>query len=367
MHNTSRRRFITQTATIAAAMPLLASSINRAMAAGAQKKLGFALCGLGNLSTHQLAPAFMNTQYARLAGIITGTPSKAAEWSAKYNIPKRNIYNYDTMDQLANNPDIDVVYVVTPNALHAQHTIAAAKAGKHVFCEKPMEVSVEKCQQMIAACKSAQRMLGIGYRCQFEPHHLECMRIARDKDFGDLKLINAGFGFGIGDPNQWRLQRALSGGGALMDVGIYALQTTRLLTGEEPVSVIATETKTDLVKFKEVDESVAFQLKFPSGVIGNCTTTYKVNGLQGFKAFAENGWFGLDPAYYYGGPQGQRSDGKPLQFANVDQFATEIDNFSQCIINNKPTKVPGEEGMRDVRIMMAIYESIKTGRAVSLV
>ena len=336
------------------------------------KKLGFALAGLGMLSTNQIAPALQKTSYCRLAGIITGTPSKAETWKSKYNIPDKNIYNYDTMHQLADNPDIDVVYVVTPNALHAEHTIKAAQAGKHVLCEKPMEVSAKKCQQMIDACKKADRKLAIGYRCQFEPHNRECIRLAREKVFGNIKIVEAGFGFRIGDPAKfphikWRLEKERAGGGALMDVGIYALQATRYITGEEPILVSAMETKTDPVKFKEVDESITWQLKFSSGVAAYSSTTYLVGGINRYTAYCENGWFGLDPAYSYSGIKGRRSDGKDISFDQIDQFAAEMDDFAQCILNNKPSKVSGEEGLRDVKILMAIYESIKTGRAVKLV
>ncbi len=366
----SRRQFFINAslgiAGVAAAgtIPGMATLIARA--ADPDKKLGFALCGLGSLSTNQIAPALKKTRSCRLAGIITGTPAKAEKWKAQYNIPDKNIYNYETMHRLADNPDIDVVYVVTPNALHAEHTIKAAKAGKHVLSEKPMEVSVQKCQQMIDACKDASRKLAIGYRCQFEPHHLECTRLARERAFGDIKIIEAGFGFRIGDPTQWRLKHALAGGGALMDVGIYALQATRHLAGEEPMSVSAMESKTDPVKFKEVDESIVWQLRFPGGIIAYCSTTYLVNGINRYTAYAEKGWFGLDPAYSYGGIRGRRSDGQEIKADEIDQFAAEMDNFAQCILTNSPSKVSGEEGLRDVRILMAVYESIKTGQPVKL-
>lgn len=366
MKTQPRRKFIFQTAAFAAAAPFISTSVTRALAQASEKKIGFALCGLGNLSTNQIAPAIAKTRNCKLTGIITGTPSKAETWKAQYNIPDKNIYNYDTMNRLADNPDVDVVYVVTPNGLHAEHTVKAAKAGKHVYSEKPMETSPEKCQQMIDACKAANRMLGVGYRCHFEPHHIECMRLAREKVFGDVKIVEAGFGFPIGDPTQWRLKHALSGGGALMDVGIYALQATRYVTGEEPILVSAIETKTDPVKFKEVDESVVWQTKFPSGAVAYCSTTYKVAGIGRYTAYAEEGWFGLEPAFNYGGIRGRRSDGKELKFERVDQFAAEMDDFAECIRTNKPTKVPGEEGLRDVKIMTAIYESIKTGSAVKL-
>ena len=271
------------------------------------------------------------------------------------------------MSQLADNPDIDVVYVVTPNALHAESTIKAAKAGKHVLCEKPMEVSVAQCQTMINACKAAGRQLAIGYRMHFEPNNLECVRLAREKVFGGIHLIEAGFGFAIGDPTQWRLNRALAGGGPLMDVGIYALQASRYLSGLEPLSVSATSSVADPVKFKDVEESISWHAQFPGGILAKCEATYRFNGLNHHRTFAENGWFGLDSAYGYGGVHGLRSDGKEINLPQVNQFAAEMDDFAQCILNKQPTRVPGEEGLRDIKIMMAIYESARTGKAIDLV
>src|SRR5208337_22339 len=253
----SRRDFLKTTTLAAATVPFAGVMAPQVFAAEPDKKLGVALVGLGSLSTNQIAPALQKTNYCRLAGIVTGTPAKAEKWKAQYNLPDRSIYNYDTMGKMADNPDIDIVYVVTPNALHAGHTIKAANAGKHVLCEKPMEVSVEKCQQMIDACKKAGRQLAIGYRNRFDPHNIECIRLAREKVFGDLRIIEAGFDIHLGQPpGAWRFHQALSGGGCLMDVGIYALQATRYITGEEPVQVSGMETKTDPVKFKEVDESI---------------------------------------------------------------------------------------------------------------
>ena len=362
----NRREFLKTSTLAAASLPLIGAVNLGAQTAAPAKKLGFALAGLGSLSTHQIAPALLKTNFCKLTGIITGTPAKAATWKAKYNIPDQNIYNYDTMEKMADNSDIDVVYVVTPNGLHAAHTIKAAKAGKHVLCEKPMEVSPEKCQQMIDACRAADRLLAVGYRLHFDPNHLECVRLAREKVFGNVNLIQAEYGFRIGDPTQWRLNRALSGGGPLMDVGIYALQAARYLSGEEPVSVSATATTSDPVKFKDIEESIAWQLTFPGGAIASCDTTYNFNGLDRFRAFADRGWFELAPCFGYGGIQGRRSDGKWTPFPPIDHFAAEMDDFAQCILNRQPTKVPGEEGLRDLKIMMAIYESARTGKSISL-
>jgi predicted dehydrogenase len=314
---------------------------------------------LRNLSTKQLAPALARTTRCHLAGVVTGSPERAAEWKARHRLPGRSVYDYETMDRMAENDDIDVVYVATPNALHAAHTIAAANAGKHVLCEKPMATTVADCAAMIAACATAGRQLAIAYRCRFEPHHVECSRLAHEQVFGPVRVISASFGYSIGAPGQWRLGRALAGGGALMDVGVYALQSARVLTGEEPIRLRALETKTDPVKFASVDETMAFQLQFPSGAVADCVASFNAPGMNRLAVYAERGAFGLDPAYGYAGVRGWRSDGVPLAFDPVDQFAAELDDFAQCVSSGVATSVPGEEGLRDVRIMLALYDAVR--------
>ncbi len=361
----SRRQFLGTTAAALAAAPFISTSATRERARES-RRVGFAVCGLGRLSEGQIAPAFAKSRYCRLAGLVTGTPAKGEAWMAKYGVPARSVYSYDDMHRMADNPDIDVVYVVTPNALHAEHAMHAAAAGKHVFCEKPLEVSVERCQRMIDACRDAGRLLGTAYRCRYDPHHLECIRLVREREFGAPLVIDAGFGIDVGPADQWRLRKSLAGGGALMDVGIYALQATRYLTGEEPVVVSALETKTDPVKFAEVDETMVWTARFPGGVVANCSTSYKAARIQHMRVTAERGWFGLDPAFFYGGNHGRRSDGQEIRFPEIDLFAAEMDDFAQCILEGRPTKVPGEEGLQDVRILQAIYESARTGKAVAL-
>lgn len=363
----SRRKFIRRASVSAIGFPFVSSLASIARAAEDKpRKLNFALAGLGGLSNGQLAAALQKTQYCRLSGIVTGTPAKIPVWRSRYNIPEKNVYNYDTMEQMAGNPDIDVVYVVTPNGLHADHTIKALKAGKHVFCEKPMEVSVEKCQQMIEAAKTAGRMLAVAYRCQYDPNHIECRRLATEKVFGELKTIEAGFSRGIG-ANEWRVKKALSGGGPLVDVGIYALQTCRFVSAREPMELTAQFGPiTDPVKFAEVEESVTWEMTFPGGLTAKCRTNYERNDARGFLATAEKGTFGLDPAYNYNSSHGTRSDGQPINLPGVNQFVAEMDDFAQCIMRGKPSKVSGEEGLRDVRIMTAIYESARTGKPIKL-
>jgi len=365
----TRRRFL-QTATglgaAAWATPILRA---QSQAGDPPKKIGIALVGLGKLSEGQLAPALQKTKLCKLTGLVSGHPEKAREWAKKYDVPEKNIYNYENFDTIKDNPDIDVIYVVLPNSMHAEYTIRAAKAGKHVLCEKPMAVSAKECEAMIAACRAAKRQLAIGYRLHFEPFNLEMARLSREKVFGAVKVIEAAAGFRIGDPTQWRLKKALAGGGSMLDVGVYALQAARYISGEEPVSVSAAWTKTDAVKFKDVEEeTIQFTLRFPSGCVANCTGTYATR-MSRWYAGAEDGWFELAPAFGYGPFKGRTSgpDGiKDIDQQNVNHFEAEMDAFAACLLNNTPTTVPGEEGLRDLRITEAIYQAAASGKAVAL-
>jgi predicted dehydrogenase len=368
----TRRRFLEQLSaglgSLAWTAPV-AGIVRRAAAQDPPKrKLGYALVGLGKLAGGQLAPALQTTQHCRLTGLVSGSPDKAHQWARQYGVPEKNIYNYENFDRIRDNPDIDVIYVVLPNSMHAEYTIRAARAGKHVLCEKPMAVSVSECDQMIDACREAGRMLAIGYRLHFEPYNLEMRRLVRENNFGDLKIVEASVGFLVGDPNQWRLKKALSGGGSLVDLGVYALQAARYISGEEPISVAAQAGLTDPVKFREVEESIVFNLKFPSGVVASCSSSYATT-VNRFWAGAVRGAIELDPAIYYEGIRGRTRSPEgvtEMEFPQINQFSAEMDDFADCILSGKSTRVPGEEGRRDVRIMTAIYESASSGRTVAL-
>jgi predicted dehydrogenase len=328
------------------------------------EKLGIALVGLGNYSTGKLAPAFAETKLCRLAGIVTGTPSKAETWKAKYNIPDANIYNYETFDRIADNPDIDIVYVVLPNSMHAEYTIRAAQAGKHVITEKPMSTSVADAEAMIAACKAANRRLAVGYRLHYEPFNIEARRLGQEKVFGAVKMLETSDGFRIGNPTQWRLRHAMAGGGAMMDVGIYALQASRYVTGEEPIAVTAQEYKTDPVKFAEVDETLFWQLEFPSGAVAHSATTYAAS-VERLFATCERGWFEFGPIYGYGHYTGRTSEG-PIDLPQTVHQALHMDAVTASIVNDTPISASGEEGLRDMIIIEAIYKAVASGGRVEI-
>lgn len=334
-----------------------------ARAEEAPKKLGWALVGLGSLSTNQIAPALLKCRNSRLAAVVTGSPEKGKKWSEQYGFDASHIYSYENFDKIIDDPTVDVIYVVLPNSMHREYVERAAKAGKHVFCEKPMANTPDDCRAMIAACAKAKKLLGVGYRCQFVPHHREAVRLAREQVFGEVKHIQANFGFQSGDPKQWRLRKALAGGGAMMDVGIYALQSCRMLMGEEPIEVSAIETKTDPVKFAEVDETVNWQMKFASGRSAQCTTTYLFNGYNDVTAICTRGKFGLDPAFSYSGLKGFCSGGtNHLDLADVDHFQAEMEAFADAIMQGKSFAPSGEEGLRDLLVIDAIYRSIQSGK-----
>lgn len=323
-------------------------------------KLGIALVGLGGYSTHQLAPALEETEHCYLAGIVTGTPEKERIWASRYNIPAENIYNYQNFDTIAENPSIDVVYVVLPNSMHADFSIRAAKAGKHVICEKPMAISVEECDAIIKACKDAGVKLGMGYRLHSEPYTKEVKKYAKEKTFGQIRYIAADAGYHSGSyPNQWRLNKALSGGGALMNMGVYAIQSIIYGTGENPISVAAQEYSTRPAYFKQTDETITAQFEFESGTVGNIMTSHNIRANRLF-ASCENGWFELDPASTYIPLAGRTSRGT-LNFPQESQQKFQMDDFAKHVLFDAPNIAPGEMGRRDMVIVEAIYESIALG------
>ncbi|WP_235336753.1 Gfo/Idh/MocA family protein [Pontibacter korlensis] len=334
--------------------------------AAQQKKLGIALVGLGRYSTNQLAPALQETEHCYLAGIVTGTPSKAEEWKRKYNIPEKNIYNYETYDQIADNPDIDIIYIVLPNGMHAEYTVRGAKAKKHMISEKPMATSVADCQRMINACKENNVKLSIGYRLHFEPHHQRVMELGQKQLYGPVQRIEAADSFVFqGNPDRWRLDKELAGGGPLMDLGIYCVQGAVYTMGQAPVAVTAKFGEVTRPEFfDEVEQSISWQMEFPGGAVADCSTSYNENKNLLYGK-AEKGWWRLQPSYAYGGIKGETSEG-PMNIKNVNQQARQMDDFARCILENKQTRVPGEMGLRDVRILEAIYEAARTGKRVEI-
>jgi len=329
--------------------------------------LRVAIMGLGGYGT-RVAEAMKACTKAKLVGVISGTPSKVKDWQTKYNIPEKNCYDYQNFDQVKNNPDIDAIYVTTPNALHHDQVIRIAKAGKHAICEKPMALNAKEGQEMVDACKKANVKLLVGYRMHFEPRTLEVIRMRNAGDFGKIMFFQGQCGFKIGDPTQWRLNKALAGGGSMMDIGIYAINGARYMVGEEPMWVTAQETKTDPVKFKKgVDETIQFQMGFPSGAVASCLSSYNINHLDRFFMSGDKGFAEMQPSTGYGPIKGRTHQGELTQPVTTHQ-TVQMDEMATIIFENKQpvVSVNGEEGVKDLKIIDAIYEALRTGKKIKL-
>lgn len=348
----NRRTFIKKSGLFLAATSL--PSYNFLIPQG-NKKLGVALVGLGYYSTDLLAPALQLTEYCELRGIVTGSPEKVPLWQKKYGIKDSNVYNYENMDSIADNEDIDVVYIVLPVSMHAEYAIKAADAGKHVWCEKPMAKTAEECTQIINACNKNKVKLSIGYRMQHESNTQTIMKWSGSKPFGDIHTVEAAAGFNGSNITPWKLQKEM-GGGAMYDMGVYSLNAARYATGLEPIAVSATISTTRPKIFTEVDETTTFRLEFPDGIVANCKTSFGEN-LNNLEVNTRNGWYYLRPFQSYSGVSGKASDGTVLEPFGKNQQAVQMDNDSLSILNNKPVMVPGEEGLRDIAILEKIYES----------
>ncbi len=329
------------------------------------KKLGVALVGLGNYSTLQLAPALQQTSHCYLAGIVTGTPAKAKAWAEKYAIPAKNIYNYQTFDTIRNNPDIDIIYVVLPNFLHAEYTVRAAEAGKHVICEKPLAMTVGQCRQMLEACRKAKVKFGVGYRLYYEPHHLEARRLGMENQFGHIKLIESSLGFTRPAPTSWRLDKKIGGGGAIMDLGVYAIQGARRTAGSDPIAVTAQAFTFDREHFKDIWETVLWQFEFPDGLIAQCATTYSAY-VDRLYTTCEKGWFEVSPAYNAVGIKGRTVRGEMNVTSPAYQQIMQLDDFALAVLNDRQPKTVAEEGLKDMILIEAILKAAETGTNVKI-
>ena len=360
----SRRQFVSQLA--AGAATLAVASRARGQRGPAPKKLGVALVGLGGYATGQLGPALKITENCRLVGVVTGSREKGRRWAQEFGFPGKNIFSYDTLAQIADAPDIDIVYVVTPNALHAQEVIAAAKAGKHVISEKPFTTNVADAEAAIAACRAAKVKLSIGYRLHFDPYHEELRRLAREKDFGAFTKVTGGFSFMM-PTKVWRADKKLAGGGPVMDLGIYFIQGACMAAGG--VAPIAVTAKTGPVTrpdiFTDVEETMHFTMEFAGGLVAEGATSYEGN-LNQIRAEAPKGWIEINPAFNYNGLRGATSRG-PLRFEpSVNQQARQLDDFAECVRDGRESRVPGEMGLRDMKIIEAIYAAAKSGQRTTV-
>jgi predicted dehydrogenase len=342
------------------------------------QRTGYAIVGLGRLALGQILPAMGRSKYSKPVALVSGDRDKAMKIATQYGIKQSAIYDYATYDRIAENHEVEAIYIVLPNSMHAEFVVRGAKAGKHILCEKPMATSVKDCERMIAACKAANVKLMIAYRSQYESYDRLMVKMIRRGKFGTLKQFIATNSQNQGDPAQWRLKKSMSGGGCMPDVGIYCLNAARFLSGEEPYEVQASITQPqDDPRFAEVEASCQVIARFPSGFTATFNSAYNAHKsqflrIEGTEAFAE-----LNPAFAYNGikmkfAKFERAMDGGVEMAHEpslepkDQFAAEMDHFSLCLQKGLSPHTPGEEGLQDQKIMDAIYESARTGMAVKM-
>ena len=347
-------------AALSSAMPRL-----RGQSGNAGHKFGWCIVGLGRISMEHFMPGVTNSKNGRLTALVSGHREKAEKQAAMYNVPSPSIYSYDNYDEIARNREIDGVYIALPNSMHAEYTIRAARAGKHVLCEKPMATSIEDCRRMIEESAKHHVKLMIAYRCQYQPQHLKAIELIRSGQIGQVQVIESAFGFPI-QPGEWRLNKKMAGGGPLLDVGIYALNACRYLSGEEPMDIRANASTIDKDgRFAEVEENDGWTMRFPSGILASCTTTYggDTGGGGFFKVHGSKGWVAMEPAFPYNGMRltAHLQDGQDLDMPDPQkdpaQFTTQADYFADCVWNNREPKTDGQEGLRDMTYISQIYEA----------
>lgn len=359
-----RRNFIKKVGFAAASSVVFSPNVLLSATRQKKDKLGVALVGLGYYNTDILAPALQLTNHCELKAIVTGTPSKIPVWQEKYGIADKNVYNYETYDEMANNPDIDVIYVVLPPSMHAEYSIRGAETGKHVWCEKPMAPTVRECEDMISAAKKNKVKLSIGYRCQHDPNIQAYMKVGKEKPFGNIKMITSAAGYVDGRTDHWKQKKDM-GGGCTPDMGVYAIQGARLATGEEPISVMAQASTTRPEIYTEVEETMMFLLEFPSGARASCHTSFGIR-MNHLMVNYEKGWLRMEPQSSYRGNKGSISDGTIINYELENQQAKQMDNDALSIMNKEDVLVPGEEGLRDIRVVEAIYQSVANDSTVKI-
>ncbi len=327
-----------------------------------QQPVRFAAVGLGTISDIFMRACAQSTK-CKVTGLVSGhVKEKTPKYISMYGIGERSIYSYETFDEMAHNPEIDAVYIGLPNSMHAEYTIRAAKAGKHVLCEKPMAISSAECRAMIEACRQANVKLMIAYRIHYDPIWLRIRELARSGAIGEVQGFQGGF-YGKRQAGEWRTDRALSGGGSLMDLGIYPLNAIRWISGEEPANFAATvATKIPGPRFATVEESVEFSMKMPSGTIASAGSSYGVSGDNYLTIYGTEGHIRVDSAYVYQGVRYSVTTKSGTMDVASDgvmpyQFTLEADHFAESIRNNTEPKTGGDEGLKDLVAMEGIYRA----------
>jgi predicted dehydrogenase len=335
------------------------------------KPVGFAVVGLGSISQVAILPAFAHSEKARLIAVVSGDKEKAGKLAQEFRVSQA--CSYDEYAECLKNPQVEVIYIATPPGMHEKFAVAAAKAGKHVISEKPLAATVQQARNMVKTCRRYKVQFMTAYRKYFEPSTLTLKNMISRGELGRIDLIHTLFAefrpFGDNSP-AWLFSRKLSGGGPLTDLGVYCVNTCRWLVDEDPVTATAHSWIRDQRRYKEVEEGIVFRLDFPSGLILQGTAAYSAVFSSFVHVHGEKGWAALSPAFAF--EEERRLSGKiagkwfEQTFSPIDEFALELDAFATCVRENCKPEPDGEQGLRDILIINAIYRAAKQRRTVRI-
>ena len=333
------------------------------------KRVGYAVVGLGFISETSVLPAFRHSKKCKLVALVSHDPKRAKHLGKKFGVDAKDCFGFENYDQCLNHPEVDAVFVASINGEHAEQTVRAAAAGKHVLCEKPLGNTVEECRRMVDACRENNVRLMTAYRKYFEPGSVALKKLITTGKLGRLRHMFSTY-TEIVDPNKvrWQLNRRLAGGGSLIDIGVYCVNTMRWLAGTNPTEASAHSWTDDPKRFAEVEDSIAFRLTHPEGLVCQGTSSYSSRAASFVQVHGDKGWAALNPAFafeeerrLFGKIQGRWFEQK---FKVMDEFVLELDHFADCIRRGHDPKSDGMEGLRDVATIEAIYRSARENRTV---
>ena len=334
------------------------------------KAVGYAVLGLSSIAEVAVLPAFRKSKKSRVVALVSHDLGRARKMGKKFGV--KDCFTYDDYDRCLSHPGVDAVFIASVNGAHAEQTVRAAAAGKHVLCEKPMANSVEDCRRMVEACRANQVRLMIAYRKYFEPGSVALKKLVSSGKLGRLRHIFSTY-TEIVDPikaRHWQLNPQLAGGGSLMDIGIYCVNTMRWLAGSSPLDATAHAWTDDPKRFSGVEDSIAFRLTHPGGLICQGTSSYSAMAASFVQVHGDKGWAALNPAFafeeerrLFGKIQGRWFEQK---FKVIDEFVLELDAFADAIRRRRDPAPDGMEGIRDIATVEAIYRSARENRTVSI-
>ena len=331
------------------------------------KPLKIAVLGLGYYAENWIAPAIAQSAYAELTSIITGSPNKISKWKKLYKIKDSHIYNYDNLDTILHNKDVDCVYIVTPTGTHADFSVRCLEAKKHVICEKPMAPTVADCDLMLSAAKKVNKTLQIGYRLYWDPYNVGLMDAIKTEKFGKLIGMQGGFSYDHGLETQegdWRINNKMNPGGPLFDIGVYVAQSSFYGSQMLPVSVTAKHSTDRRHIFKDIPEHWNWELTWPNKMVSQHSSSY---GKQEdfLRLETEKGLLEIEPAYSYEGLAGCTPQ-RPMDFKKTFQQKLQIDGQCLAILNKRAIITSGDMGRRDILLLNRIMEASESKTSIAL-